>query len=297
MVGARPWVQDGHAIVQAAFALELSSKLPPSDIRELIALHTKLQESYPRRRETAGRRIGIGGNIESGEITGQMGDLELTGFTFDSLKPNGEVLRAIGLNNNQFSVARADYESWDQTWGKEVREIFSLMLPILVKRADVISIHLQYHDRFLWEGASDAFTPGEVFREESAYLPVNAFESLDLWHNYHGFFEYPSKPAKHQLLNVIEAQVTLSDGQGALPPEGTLMAEIKISHRVTPGTEKAGGPAVPLKSIGEILGEQDGESSLLDDYMNQMHDRNKSLLAGLINDQMCEKINLKKPGE
>jgi len=221
------------------------------------------------------------------------GEPQLGGFIFDSLRPDGETERSITLAANRLSVMRADYESWGRTWG-EAREIFLLMLPALLERSSVTGFHLQYQDRFVWDGERCRFRAEMVFRKHNRWLVPNVFEAEDLWHSHHGFFEYPEKPHNHQLLNVLEAQL----GPLAMPGNGSetdFAADVKLSHRVVHGVERPGGRPVEARSVSDIFGSEDG-AGLLDIYMAEMHDRNKQILSQTINDEMCDQIRLDQPG-
>jgi uncharacterized protein (TIGR04255 family) len=181
MAVARQWHEGGHAIVQASFAVGLKAQPPAPTIRELVALHSKLEDRYPRRREIKGTsiRVASADALELTELNSQMAESALLGFTFDSLRPNGEVERAIALRGKVLSVTRADYEGWQKTWG-EVRQIFALMLPVLLQRTDALSFHLEYHDRFVWEGELSAFRSEMIFRRGTPYLAPNVFDVPDL---------------------------------------------------------------------------------------------------------------------
>ena len=293
MATLRQWNENGHAIVNAAFAVSFASPPTQKTIRELLALHSKLSEAYPRKRETTGRLIGIqAGAVEAEELHTEIGEPILAGFTFDSLQADGQVERSITLKDTKLSITRGDYEGWKKTWG-EVRDIFELMLPVLLQRSDVIAFHLQYNDRFVWEGDRTAFRAEMVVRKGSQMLVPNIFEAQDLWHSYHGYFEYPDQPHKHQLLNVAEVQVIPPENVGLELDQG-LVADIRLNHRTFHGVERAGGRAKPIKTVEEVLGTGSG-TGLIDTYMNEMHEKDKWLLARLINDDMCGMIGLELP--
>ena len=292
MATPRPWNEDGHAIVQAAFSVDFALPPVPSTIREALSLHPRVRGKYPRKQEIA--PIPIPAYEAVSEVrSAAPGEMRLGGFTFDSLKPDGGIERAITLVGNKLSIMRADYESWDETWG-EVRELFVLMLPVLLERSAAIGFHLEYHDRFVWDGEHAGFQPGMVFRRSSRWLTSNVFETKDLWHSHHGFFEYRSQPCKHQLLNVVEAQMT--------PIEDTvrdfgyaLAADIKLKHRVVHGMMRAEGSPEETNSATVVFGTE-GDTGLIDTYMCEMHEKNKLILAQLINDEMCDRIKLERPG-
>jgi uncharacterized protein (TIGR04255 family) len=288
----RPWNKARHAIVQAAFAVDFAAHPTPQTIRELLALHSKLEEAYPRRKETKGRLIGIKAEaFETEELRPQVGEVTLSGFTFDSLRRNGEVERSITLNGNKLSITRADYVKWEKTW-EEVREVFALMLPVLLQRSDAIGFQLQYHNRFVWEGERSDFQAAQIFRKGSPFLAPNVFEVPELWHSFHGYFEYPDQPHRHQLLNVVEVQLVPSENVGLEPNVG-LVAEVKLSHKTSHGVERAGGRATSMKTVENVLGA--GDPGLLDAYMKEMHEKVRWLLARLIDDEMCDKVELDRP--
>ena len=290
----RPWNKDGHAIVDAAFTVDFVSPPTPSTVRELLALHSKVRNEYPRKQELTLGKFGISANQSTGEVrSGVVGETQPGGLIFDSLKANGEVERSIQLSENKLAITRADYEGWDKTWG-EARGILVKMLPVLLERGDVIAIHLRYHDRFVWDGDPEEFRADLVFRRDSPFLAPNLFEVEDFWHSYHGFFEYLDRPYLHQLLNVMEAKVITAEIVGEDPSPRTV-AEVRLNHRTFHGVEQAGTRPELITSEEELFGRGD-EPGLLDAYMNEMHDRNKAVLRRLINDEMCDSINLGRPG-
>lgn len=295
MPSPRQWNENGHAIVSAAFAVIFASNPTPQTIRELLALHSKIKEDYPRRQESTGRVIGFRTDtlVEDEEVHTEVGDPVLSGFTFDSLKADGQIMRSITLNENKLSIVRTDYDSWEKTWG-EVREVLVLMLPVALERLDVAAFQLQYHDRFVWEGEQADFRADIIFRRDSEFLAPNVFEVKDLWHSNHGYFEYPDQPHKHQLLTVSDVQV-IPPGRAELDTGPWLLADVKFNHRAFHGVERAGGQGTGIKSVEEVLGAE-GATGLIDSYMNEMHDRDKQLLARLINDEMCDRIKLDRPG-
>lgn len=279
----------GHAVINASFGVEFllqppGAIIPAATIRELLTLYPKLAEQYPRKREAQGQGISIASDSKTDEVVyTQISETVLAGFTFDSLFSDGTVERSITLDGNKLTINRSDYQGWSHTWD-EVRSISQLMLPILMERLTVMAFHMQYTDRFLWKRERSEFRADMVFRRDSELLAPNVFEVSDLWHSYHGFFDYPTEPQPHQQLNVVEAQVGVIEGS-------KFAAQIQLRHRSIPGMTEAGGRGKVLRTVSEVLGEGD-VLGLLDAYMNAMHDTDKQLLGRLINDEMCEWIGL-----
>ena len=256
----------------------------PATIRELLALHSKVKEHYPRRQETKG----IGVRVDIGEQTNAVTELgvvddAMRGLAFDSLKPDGQLLRAIRLDplppsGAVLSVLRADYQGWEQTWN-EVWNIFHLMLPILLVRTRVVGLQLQFHDRFLWNGDAHDFSPGTLLRAGSGFLVPNVFRVQGPWHSHHGFFEQHDGPVPHHLLNVAEVQMTTRDPSNT-EQHFDLMFDVIMTHRI----------------LGTNAHEEFNDLDCIDACMRQMHDRDKWLLAHIISDDMCDQIGLPRQG-
>lgn len=295
MAAARQWNLHSHAIVQASFAVEFATSAPAQTIREVLALHSKLKEKYPRRQEKRRGVVGIPADVLKGqEILTEVSEPVLAGVAFDSLFSNGSVECSVVLDEKTLTSVRADYHRWQTTW-PEARKIFALILPVILERLDVVAFHLQYQNRFVWEGSPDGFRAEAVFRTDSQFLAPNVFEAPDLWHSNHGYFEYPDEPSKHQLLSTSDVNVVLPQRVGAEADAGWgLVAEVNLNHRVIHGVEHAGGTAKPVGTTNEVLGAEDGRG-LLDHYLERMHDRNNWLMTRLINDEMCAKIELPSP--
>ena len=294
----RPWNEGGHAVYRAAFAVEFHPKPPPQTIRELIALHPQVKSDHPRKQETQSIALKVENGIP------EVGATELptlSGFIFDSLKPDGQLSHAIRLDSigppegssTTLSVLRADYESWEATWDQKARPIFDLMLSTLLEKTSAVRFQLQFHDRFVWEGDQEDFSPEQLFRKGSEFLVKNVFDSSCLWHSHHGYFEYFQEPFPYRILNVAEVQLTTLD-----PNESSadlqLVADLKLTHNIHHGiASRSNNQIQPLGK--EVLLNADHDSNLLDFYMNTMHDKNKWLLARLVNDEVCDAIGLERP--
>ena len=290
----KQWNEGAHAIISATFALSFSSPPPESVVVSLLNLHPKLSAKYPRKQETKGIFVGVdAAKIETQDYRPDFGGGTRTGFIFDSLHPNGEVQRSVALSPDSIAITRQDYQRWDQTWS-ETREVLSLMLPVLMKYVGITSIHLHFLDRFaVFEKISD-FSAKDVCRSDSRFLPSNVFDARDLWHNNHGFFEYPAQPAEHQLLNVMEAKLMKAE-ENNRHPDAQFWFDIQIAHRVNHGTKEAAGEVRVINSVDELLGPGNNGNGLLDAYMIEMHNRNKWLLSNVITDELCDLIKLDRP--
>lgn len=283
MADLTQWNEGGHAIYGATFVIVLSPMPPPATMRELLSLHGKVKDNYPRKQETRGIGVRVGIDEQQNAVTEfGVGEQTMRGFTFDSLKPDGQLARAIRLDpmppdSVALSVLRSDYQRWNQTWG-EVRSIFELMLPTLSSEAQIVGLQLQFHDRFLWSGQPDDFRPEMLLRQDSDFLAPNIFKAIGPWHSHHGYFEQRREPMPHNLLNVAEVQATAGDASHPDLEFGFLF-DVKLTHRIT--------IAANDQELGNL--------KRIDAFMEEMHDQDKWVLARILNDEMCDLIELPKP--
>jgi uncharacterized protein (TIGR04255 family) len=283
MGGIHPWHKNGHAIVAATFGIEFTAPPPAAVIRDLLALHPKLKDAYPRKREVAGA-VGISIGASAIDTLRETGGAS-SGLSFDSLRPDGTVERSIRIQGTRLVITRGDYTRWAEIW-EQTRSVIEKILPIAMEHVGVAALLLSYQDRFLWDGDRTNFPADIVFRKGSQHLAPHVFQSPDLWHSYHGFFEYREEPQPHQMLHVIEAQTMSTQEDG-------VVARVSLNHRALPGGRPgAEVEGIPIQDVKELLGDDTG---LLDDYINLMHDADKELLAEVVNDGICDLIGLKRP--
>ena len=160
-----------------------------------------------------------------------------------------------------------DYTRWKNVWG-EVHDWFEIIIPDLVAAHPVKAVGLQYTDVFHWRADKKTFDVRKVLREGSPYLPANAFNVESLWHSNHGFLTTRETPSKHRLLENINVNL--------LDELGQLSLVISTMHRAE------FDPVWDWKDVNAAL-------NLL---MPDLHERNKLILASVLNDETGKKINL-----
>lgn len=271
-----PWNERGHAIADAAFIIELNQHPNSLVVNELLALHPKLRGDYPRKQEIKTQQFRFHPDA-AGRPIQSFAPVVLDGFRFDSLWPDGSVARAIRLEDKMLIIGRPDYERWEKTW-PEVRKVFGVMMPIIMKTCVVVNLQIQIVNRFKIFAPRGAFKPDAILRRDSDLIAAHAFKVHDLWHSFHGFFEESADPAIHRRLTVVNVQ--LLSGADDL----SLLLDIHITQRCDLSES--------ISDAAVLLG-HDGDGGLLEAYMSSMHDSAKDVLERVLNDEACGAIRLR----
>ena len=283
VVLARP-AAEGSSNKHVVVAVALSSTPADNALRNVLTLHDKLRDRYPRRQEFRAATVPVN---PAAQVVGPANPEALTGFSFDFVKPDGTIQQAIICNGNLVRIGRIDCRDQDQFQRVAVSEL-SLIAPALNETVQNISV--ERLDRFVWGGAYDDFDPAHVLRRECEWLTPNLFDAKDLWHTNHGLFEYLNDPHDHRLLHVIEVSAILGDGATPKEPEATIVVDIKQAMTVVHGKLAPTEDPDPV-SAERLLGES-GHGGLLQDYVPAMFLRGDKTLERVLNDDMCSAISL-----
>lgn len=252
-----------HAVQSAAFAFEWPQLLSDSEFAEVMALHEKLKSSLPHARENKALTIEL--------VSGTPITTQTTGgvvFSRSALGATGAPSRILEISKDKCVGQINEYTRWDPVW-KEVLGWFEIVAPVLVKSHPVKHIGLQYNDVFHWRASPETLDLKQVFREDSPYLPSNVFGLKDLWHSHHGYFISQSEPTPHRLLENVNVNLIDELGQRSILISTVHKAEF----------------ATPLFSAEDLL-------NTLKTLVPELHLRNKAALAGLLAQDVADKIKL-----
>ena len=281
---ARP-VRDEGSIRYAVVALAFESAPSVDAIKRVLDLEDPALRQYPRRQEQRSATIGV----NPGGVVAQVDTSEAMGFTFDYVRPDGTVDKALSSVDKVLHLLRTDCSDL-RSLQEEVHREFSLVLPVLEQ--SVSRIVIERLDRFAWDGPHAEFNAASVFRRDGPWLAANVFETKDLWHSHHGLFEYFSEPHRHRLLHVMEARTV--PGKDAVPKEPgvTIVAEVKQRLTVWHGMSDV-EVAHQSASTAELLGSAEA-GGLLREYMEDVLARSDRVLSKVVNDEMCRRTGLER---
>lgn len=260
-------VAGNHAIQGAAFVIQWPIPLERSHL-DLVRSHAEqLKQWFPIVQET--KTVSIDLNPAGGPP--RQHDEELGGLRFVQPAPTigpAAVTRALHVNKEQLVIAVNDYTRWDEAWSR-VAQWLGILLPSLLDGRPINAAILQYNDQFEWRAAPTELIMTEVFRTESQHLTKRVFDTPGFWHVHQGFVDSRTEPLTHDLIENVNVN----------------LAEVNARRVITIFTSHH---AVMQNPIWEANAAIDQLSVLMDN----LHERNKSVIKDILTEPVCQKINL-----
>ena len=213
---------------------------------------------------------------------------EPAGFQFDYVMPDGESIRAFAFSDNTVQFTRAQPQRMSDIAAEALTE-FSVVLPPLAQSAG--GIGLERLDRFVWEGPRSEFRARAFLRQGSDWLTPKVFEASDLWHSYHGLFEYLGEPSPHRLLHVVE--VSARSGPDVDPPAPnatSVIVDIKQQLRINHAMTAPDSPAAPLSPDDLLATEAEGHPCLLLRYLQHLVTGSNAVLRDMLSADALDSI-------
>jgi uncharacterized protein (TIGR04255 family) len=263
-----------HAIKSVSFGLEWQEPLQEDLLILLRALHAKVRDRLPRvtQREEIGFKLVIS---PAPPIQDAPVKPRLAGLTFDALQPYGDPAWSLAFERNFLAVNCHVYSRWNEIWPIAM-ELLLPFVPVLARECGIAVIGLQYVDQFRATGPNGSFKAEDLWREGSPLLPAHVFQLEDLWHSHHGYFENLTEPTAHRRLNNIDVDVVKADQERLI--------QITTAHRAF----------LDQRATDESVLIKDGEGGQLHHHMSELHQTNKRILRKILNDAVCDQINLRE---
>lgn len=189
------------------------------------------------------------------------------GYVYIKKNSNGIPIREISLRDNQFIFSVRDYTRWDK-FKSDASYFLDKILQILQdKNKTIVSVSLQYQDKFQWRSIDTKFPTKKILRD-TAFLPLDRFDSSEQWHNNQGFFVDSRDPLGGKRLDNINLSLAVDNN---VPTLGIL-----IVHQ--------------YGSLG-ISGD-DLVASKLWPMLEVAHSQNKKYLQEILAESVCNKIGI-----
>ncbi|MGC5830109.1 TIGR04255 family protein [Ralstonia pseudosolanacearum] len=262
-----------HAVQGAAFVLEWSPALDDQTLRAVGALAPQLRSSFPAMDEQ--RQITVQletprkkpGRHQPKARTAPAPSIAGVRFLNPSGAEPGAFTRLIQIQRENCVISVNEYSNWATVWPR-VKRWLDIVLPVALSGRALTAITLQYQDLFLWKDDPSKLNMREVFRANSPYLPPNCFEQSSAWHSHHGFLDEFVGVYQGSLLDNINLNVNLIEGQKQV---AALM-----THRATLSR--------PLWS--------DNATQAIDWLFPVLHSRTKERFTKVFTDEVIAKVNL-----
>lgn len=189
---------------------------------------------------------------------------------------DGHMQDEIVILKNGIVFSSSTYSRWDM-YKQKCRDFIGPALQLFFETTNLITIKLEYWDRFNFKGHATEAEYGMALNARSRHLPKMYLEGSELWHSHVGYFQSGSLGQK-QLINANVDVVDLALA-GAVGP-----AEPVRSIGIYTMAEDRHFPAEPVTDQAKMWGCAD-----------ELHRALKVVLGDLINQELADAISL-QPG-
>lgn len=239
-------------------------KLPAKFVRKLAAdgEDRRLRLGFTSKNVRAPVRIVLGLDGQHTSIASE----EASGWDWQLLSAGNSPVETLVLEDSFLVYETAQYTGW-QNFVDRYREVAVPTMTEVAGVTAVLSLSLEYFDRFVFHGEASEARPDDLFPNISAQLHADAAGGKELWHYYRGWFEQTSglKLLVNQNLDAQDAQ--LADGKAARSVQMMTKTELR-------------------------LGVEGFESQSLETHLNVMHSRSIHLFRSIINPSLHAQVGL-----
>lgn len=263
-----------HSLVEMVLVLEFPGPIPAATLQRARSLKNDLSTYLPRVEDVHAFQV----VVENGVTRG--GNLLDGGFQMSSYKTDGSVGAMARISENVISVHWLQYERWAGA-KKFVQRVLDLILsrlrggPLLPS-----SIGLKFIDQFVCEDEK-AYDASLLFSADGEFIPKFVYSSGTRWHSHTGSFGVSAEGRDLLMqLNIDSAMQT----NGA-----TSRALVNVDHTLSlrPVEPDALLPYMGYSGTGLEW------TALLD----ELHERNKSLLKSILHESIQRRIGLVRDEE
>ena len=262
-----PWTfDDANPIANFTVALELSTPIMPSAIREIASKHSLFKRELPRRQEQPLLMLPIPGSPMLPQQT------QIAGVVFDSVSSDGTVARSLTIAPNQISFMTANYPRWKE-FQPVFERLFTNIIKILSDQIKIVAITLAATNRFRWTGGASEVSVRSLLNQECNLFASHMLEANDHCHSFHGYLEKRRvAPVGHYIRNVnVQTGDNQDDGK---------VATVHLSHRLVFDT--------PVEVTSDSFSGID--SALCSRITNEMHDSNNKMFVDVISPEISKKM-------
>lgn len=259
-------INSEHAVKSVSFICELGANLSSEKIQEVISHYDHsdgLRNLFHKKTEGRETSISLSPNgIDVSNKSGQINQVVL-----ERIGERGEVEFALAIRNNVINFNSNLYSRWANVSNDAVallNEFTGLVLP----DPGISVFGLQYVDEFIVTGEINSFRPQMLFKLNNHILPSHIANMAGPWHNHTGWFD-DATLAQDKILHNLNINV--------VPQHEKLVIQIIGAHRYI--------LSAPSSSASDIRADMTNKFLIL-------HEKNKDLLRGLLNETACAEIHL-----
>ena len=271
-------IHAAHAIEQVVFVLQFDRALT-SDAFALAtesAIQFNTDEDLPALIPIEIPRVTFSFGIAGGNVQQTQPSGTTLGIILRRTAPNGAIAKELRVEPHAITFITSLYTRWDTIWA-QANTYFNALIPkYIAGQANATGIHLNYLDKFVWNGDINNCNQNLLLRPGSNYLCPNVFGVDDLWHSHTGAFIRVDNKVK-RLLNI---NVDCLDENR---PEG-LRRVVAVTTVLSDQLNQPGYEPYDFGNNDTI--------EFVNTHMRTLHELGIDVFTNIINDEMCRRIAL-----
>lgn len=278
-------VRENNAIDEIAFVLQFKEFFSGKElVKELINLHTELEESLPSYDITNSFMFQVGAQpIENVRPDKQIG---VVCYKLSDKDPNRHEW-ALRVDANKIIVTCSEYTNWDEVSKRAVRYLRAALFKVNLEDNPVVEIGYQCVDKFICPDENFSF--GDLFENEPEYLTPHIVQNTpEAWHVHQGWFEKLTSVTAARMLHNLNINMHHKQHiENGVPTEDRHREAI-VSHLIRIQNVKS----FEKGSDENLVGKKAVEANYLTAVLNEAHDSNKKVIKKLLCKDMRQKIGL-----
>ena len=269
--------QEKHSIQEAQISILFLGPFDQRSIEEARGFaQAELSGELPRVAEGRGATFQVEITDPTAPAIAQTIPSGVVGFQLSRVQGNGQVARALQLENNALSVSFMDYESWKVTIKDGLKYLRPVLNSLPLEQNPVVAFSLRFIDRYTYSGNPGDARADQIFVRGNPHITPHTFEAGPTWHCNTGWFEDPSEEGDRELHN-LNVRSSLIDLSSTVTMDHHATRHLKSPRHTLDALLEPPSGAVGLVAAQEIL-----------------HDRNKSILGAILRPEMLAKIGMAK---
>ncbi|MDP3878424.1 MAG: TIGR04255 family protein [Methylobacter sp.] len=245
-----------NAIESNTFVLVFERPFNKQELQSLLRLENALKNDLPSFNEINSINV----RLEGGQVTPSQ---EMIGVLLQCFKADGKPSIELKIEGNIIEIMCFSYDRWINVWGKAKQFLLEAIKSIDNDNKLIICV-LKVVDKFLYDGDSKDYKVSDIFNQNTQLLTRNILsgEKTRLWHVFQGWFEEP------EILNNLNISTLDSNGKTLTTIEHDIRRQFQDPQIISDIKEK------------------------LDDIFSSLHEKNKTVIKSLLNEEQLKGIGL-----
>jgi uncharacterized protein (TIGR04255 family) len=267
-------VHAAHSIEQAVFVMHFDRPLNPQQLGTVISVTNQFKSELPGGGPIQGMAFSFGGPAIQVPVMPQ--SMSVAGVLLNRTAPDGSLESELRLEQASMSFRTTRYSRWTTIWNSAQRYFEAVLGVYLDTGAQLVSVGLNFVDKFVWHGDINDCDASKLLRNNSEYVAPHVFNRRDLWHIHSGAFESVDRNTKR----LINMNIDCLDETIGIQPRRVIMITTVL-------TDIFGQPGFDPISLTRNSG-----LAFISEHMASLHAFDKEILGNTIVESMAQQIAL-----